>query len=247
MKRWILLTGLLAAAVLAVVLRVPHAKSALAYVPDHMVTLTFDDGPDPRFTPEILEMLKQRHLTATFFVVGQNALAHPDLTREIVKQGHLIANHSFTHPELEKLDRDQVYKELSDTDTVLVQILGSPHAVSPYFRPPRGNISDAITDTVNKMNKQMVLWNVCVENRSTQTPEAVRARVMRLIRERHGGILLAHDGELDRSLTVQSLPLILDDLQREGYKIVPLDEYLSAELELTSAHHDRRTARRSTR
>ncbi|MFC4769175.1 polysaccharide deacetylase family protein [Effusibacillus consociatus] len=231
MKKWPLFACLLfvAAVLLFLVQRTPHAQSTLAHIPDKMVALTFDDGPDPRFTPAILQMLKERHLTGTFFLIGEHVLQHPDLTREIVKNGHQVANHSFTHPHLEDLKRDEVYKELSETDTALLTVLGPGTPTPHYFRPPRGEVSSAITDTVEEMNKEMVLWNVCVENHSTKTPEEVRQRVMKLIDERNGGILLAHDGELDRTLTVQSLPLILDDLQRKGYQIVPLDVYLQAQ------------------
>lgn len=201
-------------------------EPTLSVIPDKTVTLTFDDGPDPRFTPAILEMLKKRHLQATFFLVGRNAIEHPDLVRQIQREGHTIANHTLTHPHLESFTPEQVTAELQGGDTALHSVLGPAFSLSPFFRPPRGNVNQTILDTTAKLNKRLILWNVCVENHTTTTPQQVEARVMNLIRERNGGILLAHDGELDRSLTVASLPQILDDLQREGYHIVPLTVYL---------------------
>lgn len=226
MRRWILIVGLLAALLLVAAQVFPDNRATLAEVPDKVVTLTFDDGPDPWFTPEILRILRDRKVPATFFVIGKNAVANPDLLKQIVDQGHVVANHTYNHPHLEELGKEQVYEELSTVDAALSDLLGPSPRLSSYFRPPRGNLSREILAAVKDMNKELVLWNVCVENRSTTTPEEVRERVMSLVKDQNGGILLAHDGELDRTLTVQSLPLILDDLIREGYRIVPLDEYL---------------------
>lgn len=202
-----------------------HAKAALAIIPEKTVTLTFDDGPDPRFTPAILQILGDYQVHATFFVVGQNAAKHPDLVRRIAFEGHALANHTYTHPHLEEFQKDQVVSELAAADRILSEVAG-PSAATPFFRPPRGNTSPHILESLKLTGKQMVLWNVCVENSSTQTPEEVRSRVMREIHKRNGGIILAHDGDLDRSLTVQSLPLILRDLKLEGYRIVNLSDYL---------------------
>nr|WP_236588264.1 polysaccharide deacetylase family protein [Tumebacillus amylolyticus] len=215
---------------------VAAVEPTVSVVPDKTVTLTFDDGPDPRFTPQILDMLKKRHLQATFFVVGRNALEHPDLVRRIARDGHTIANHTLTHPHLETLKPTQVNAELQGGDAALTAVVGPSFAVPHFFRPPRGNVSPAILTTTEQLNKQLILWNVCVENHTTTTPQQVEQRVMSLIHERHGGILLAHDGELDRTLTVQSLPRILDDLQREGFHIVPLQTYLDAQQQSMGQH-----------
>jgi peptidoglycan/xylan/chitin deacetylase (PgdA/CDA1 family) len=231
-KHRILSIGLLLTAGFALLLSIqsiskkwPHAKAALVIIPEKTVTLTFDDGPDPRFTPTVLQILSDYQVNATFFVVGQNTAKHPDLVRRIAAEGHALANHTYTHPHLEEFQKDQVVSELTAADRIMTEVAGRS-AVTPYFRPPRGNISSNILQSLKLSGKQMVLWNVCVENSSTHTPEEVRSRVMREIRERNGGIILAHDGDLDRSLTVQSLPLILRDLKQEGYRIVTLSDYL---------------------
>jgi len=203
-------------------------EPALAIIPDRLVTLTFDDGPDPRFTPRILDLLRAADVPATFFMVGRNMLAHPEIVQQIARDGHAMANHTTTHPHLETLSEADVRAELNGYDHALQTLFGplAPH--TPWFRPPRGRQSAAIDAVVAEQHKQLVLWNVCVENSKTTTPEQMRDRVVKLIRERGGGILLAHDGELDRSLTVQALPLLLDALQREGYRFVTLDEYEQA-------------------
>lgn len=203
----------------------PQAEPALAVIPDKTVTLTFDDGPDPRFTPEILRILRDYGVPATFFVVGQHVMEHPELIRKMMGEGHTVANHTFSHPHLEEMAGEQVIAELTATDQAISAALGQP-TLPHFFRPPRGNSSSSIQQSLQQSDKQMVLWNICVENSATATPEEVRSRVMRLIHERNGGIILAHDGDLDRSLTVRSLPFILADLKREGYRFVPLEEYL---------------------
>ncbi|KEO82907.1 polysaccharide deacetylase family protein [Tumebacillus flagellatus] len=237
MRKWFLLLS----ALLPVVVLLPaHPKAVAAVeptvsvVPPQTVTLTFDDGPDPRFTPKILDMLKKRHLQATFFIVGKNALEHPDLVKQIEQDGHTIANHTLTHPHLETMKPGGVTAELQGGDAALTSVLGPSFPVPHFFRPPRGNVSPAILNSTEQLDKQLILWNVCVENHTTTTPEQVEQRVIKLIHERHGGILLAHDGELDRTLTVKSLPRILDDLARDGYRIVPLQEYLKDQQQTVS-------------
>ena len=217
-----------------------HSAPTMAVVPDKLIALTFDDGPDPRFTPQVLDLLQQENIPATFFLVGEHALEHPDLVQRIHREGHVIANHTLTHPHLERLTEAQVRAELQGGDAALTAVLGPATPVPHYFRPPRGLESRAIRTAVQDLHKESVLWNVCVENHATRTPQEVRDRVMKLIDQRGGGILLAHDGELDRTLTLQSLPLILDALDEHGYQIVPLNEYLAAR----AAHSAARSAKR---
>ncbi|MGZ4133821.1 MAG: polysaccharide deacetylase family protein [Tumebacillaceae bacterium] len=229
MKRWLWLLTLLFTSLL--LLRshvVTHAKSTLSDIPDRLVTLTFDDGPDPRFTPTVLKLLQAHHAPGTFFLVGRNALAHPDLVKAIESQGDVIGNHTMTHPHLEKMNAAQIDAELNADDAALSQIIGTTSPVPHFFRPPRGEVTPAITKEAARLNKELVLWNVCVENHTTTTPEAVTKRVVKLIDDRNGGILLAHDGELDRSLTMRALPLILTALEKQGYHFVPLSTYLKA-------------------
>lgn len=229
MKKW---TWLLPALLIAGLLLAPqsfgpvHSAPTVAVVPQKRVTLTFDDGPDPRFTPQILDLLDEYDVHATFFIVGKNALAHPEIVQRIVREGHALANHTLTHPHLEQLNESQVRAELEGADAALTSILGPAAASMHYFRPPRGKESAAIDRAVTGLNKRSVMWNVCVENSKTNTPQEVRERVLNLVGKRGGGILLAHDGELDRTLTVHSLPLILRDLRAAGYQFVTLDQYL---------------------
>jgi len=229
MKRWLWLPAVLTVVMLLLILNSsPAAEPALAVVPHRMIALTFDDGPDPAYTLPILQILRERGLHATFFLIGRNALAYPDIVRQIAREGHLIANHTLTHPQLQDLSEQQVRAELEGFTAVMTSILGPDARLSPYFRPPRGKESTAITQAVDLLKLQTVLWNVCVENHATSAPQDVFARVTQLVEARNGGILLAHDGELDRTLTVRSLPLLLDGLLAKGYRVVPLDEYLDA-------------------
>lgn len=191
------------------------------------VVITFDDGPDPRFTPTILDTLSQYNVKATFFITGDNARLQPDLVKRIVEEGHIVANHTTTHRHLEEMSYDEVKNELMEWDNTIYSILGYIPENSHYFRPPRGKLSDNITLISKELQKEIVMWDVCVENKTTKTPIEVNKRVMNIIKEKNGGILLAHDGNLDRTLTVQSFPLIMDSLANEGYQFRQLDQYLN--------------------
>ncbi len=191
-----------------------------------LISLTFDDGPDPRFTPVILDVLKKYDVKATFFVTGDNATLYPELIKRIVIEGHSLANHTMTHPHLELLTKEEVYVEITNWDKTIEHVLGYKPENTHYFRPPRGKVSDSIREVTSDLKKEMVFWDVCVENKQTTTPRKVKKRVMNILEEKGGGIVLAHDGILDRSLTSRSLPGIIKNIKKRGYTIVPLDQYL---------------------
>lgn len=194
------------------------------------VALTFDDGPDPRFTPRVLDVLAAAGATATFFVVGRNALEHPDLVRRMVAEGHEVANHTQDHVWLDGLDAAAVRHQIT-TGSASLRAVGAPQ---PHlFRPPKGWTSRAVARGATGLGLRSVFWTDCLEARLHHgVPAAVQ-----LIADgaRPGSVLLLHDGgrvtgpnpeQLDRSRTVEALPRLLAQLRRRGLAAVSLRRLL---------------------
>lgn len=189
---------------------------------EKVVALTFDDGPDPRFTPLILDTLKEYNIKATFFVVGEQAFLNPDLVQRAVNEGHEIENHSYTHPDLRASTDLTTGEEILWCHRLVHGLSGREPL---YFRPPRRLFNNDIVATAHIYGYAIVLWSVCMENRMARTPEAMARRVVKACFP--GAIILAHDGYLDRSKTVKALPLLIKDLQKQGYRFVTLETLLT--------------------
>ncbi len=185
------------------------------------LALTFDDGPDPLYTGAVLEILQKFDVQATFFVVGENAAAHPELIQQEIEAGHEIENHTYTHADLSLADTAGTEAEIQKTDQLLSVMLGRK---SKYFRPPKKLFRPETVEIAERNGYQTVLWTICVENARSPTPAAMAKRVIEAARP--GMIILAHDGRLDRRQTLLALPIIIDAYQKQGYQFVTLDELL---------------------
>ncbi|MGE5423004.1 MAG: polysaccharide deacetylase family protein [Ignavibacteriales bacterium] len=189
---------------------------------EKVVALTFDDGPDPKITPQVLKILKRHDIKATFFVVGEDAAINPDLVLQELSDGHEIENHTYTHPDLLKNTDLTAGEEITWNH----QVVGELTKRSPiYFRPPKKLFNKEIVQMSQLYGYRIVLWTVCVESRYAKTPQAMADRVLKYTTP--GSIILAHDGHLDRTQTVKALPLIIERLKKEGYKFVTLEELLT--------------------
>ena len=190
-----------------------------------LVALTFDDGPDPRWTPAVLGLLGGRAGRATFFLVGRSALAHPDLVQAELAGGDEIGNHTLTHAHLEFLTPAGVQAEVAGGSRAIVAA-GAPRPL--LFRPPRGFTTKVVARAAARAREQTVFWGLTVE-RFIGRRGAVADGVSRLLaRMRPGTVVLAHDGGMDRSRTLQALPLLLDGLAARGYRLVTLSELLAS-------------------
>ncbi|MFM8363546.1 MAG: polysaccharide deacetylase family protein [Verrucomicrobiota bacterium] len=190
------------------------------------VCLSFDDGPDPRWTPQILDILKERGVKAAFFVVGKNAELHPDLIRRIADEGHEIGNHSFTHSNLAALPESMVKVELNATQRLIESLIGKS---TTLFRPPYNadsHPSDAAELAPIRVAESLGYMTVLENIDPCDWQEPAPGELLRRIKEqRHSGnIILLHDSGGDRSSTVAALPAILDYLEERGDKIVSLSE-----------------------
>jgi peptidoglycan-N-acetylglucosamine deacetylase len=164
------------------------------------LALTFDDGPNPAWTPRLLEMLAAEEVRATFFLLGGYALAEPELVRRVAAAGHVIGNHSWNHPDLALASRSRIREELTRTHEILEQITGAPVR---YFRPPYGSRRPATLAIARELGMMPVLWNAMTtdwsETSGEQIAERLKAKIDGLTRRGRAANIVLHDGgHLDR-------------------------------------------------
>jgi cellulose synthase/poly-beta-1,6-N-acetylglucosamine synthase-like glycosyltransferase/peptidoglycan/xylan/chitin deacetylase (PgdA/CDA1 family)/spore germination protein YaaH len=194
----------------------------------HQVALTFDDGPDPEWTPKILDILKAANVKAAFFLVGVNAEQYPGLVRRIVAEGHEIGNHTYYHPNLAECWPEHVRVELNATQLLLETITGRS---TTLFRPPYAadTSPSKITELTPLNIAQELGYLVVLENIDPQdwAQPGADVIVQRVKQQRHdGSIILLHDAGGDREQTVEALPRILDYLKTRGDSVVSLSTLL---------------------
>ncbi|MGW7539798.1 bifunctional polysaccharide deacetylase/glycosyltransferase family 2 protein [Streptomyces sp. NPDC054770] len=184
------------------------------------IALTFDDGPDPTWTPRILDVLHRNHVQATFFVVGTEVVAHPELVRRIVADGHQIGIHTFTHPDLSRLAPWQRSLELRETQ---LAVAGAAGVTTALLRPPYSSENDALNNADWSVLKQAdaagyvtVLSTQDAED--WQRPGTDRILANATPHGKAGQILLMHDGGGDRSQTVAALNTLIPRLKAQGYR-----------------------------
>jgi len=191
---------------------------------DKVVALTYDDGPHPVFTPQILEILDKYQIKATFFMIGSRMERYPGIVKEVLQRGHSIANHTYTHPrDIEVNTAPQIIRELELCGQVIERMTGNR---SYLFRPPRGQVDSTVFTIARKQGYQTILWTVSADHHDAPTPELMAKRVSMLIKP--GGIILAHDGTFSsRWKDVKATPLIIDSLLKQGYRFITLPELLT--------------------
>jgi peptidoglycan-N-acetylglucosamine deacetylase len=190
---------------------------------EKVVALTYDDGPHPVYTPQILDILDKYHVKATFFMIGQQMERYPEIVKAVLKRGHVIANHTYTHPHNIEADTSaQVIRELELCEQVIERVTGKR---AHLFRPPRGLVDSTVITIAQEEGYRTILWTVSADHHDAPTPQLMAQRVFHLIRP--GGIILAHDGTFrTRWKDVQATPLIIESLQQEGYRFLTVPELL---------------------
>lgn len=189
------------------------------YTKEKVIALTFDDGPFPRYTHQVLEILEKNEIRATFFMIGSMVKAYPKIAREVRDAGHVIGNHSWSHPSRPKDPVGQVH----NTDVILRSTVGE---ISPIFRPPYGIMKNGMAAAAEKEKQSVIIWSSAGSDWSKKsTANSIYTQVMRYIHP--GGIILLHDGGGNRSATVRALPDIIAKLRSEGYRFVTVPELLS--------------------
>lgn len=196
---------------------------------EKVLTLTFDDGPDAKYTPEILDILKAKKVPATFFVVGVNVEQNPSLIRREYQEGHLIGNHTYSHPNVALISAERMRLELSATLRLIEHATGR---ATSLFRPPYNADSEPQTpEEIEPLRRAQELKYVMIGERidprdwqPNVTPDAIISEVV--TEKEQGHIVLLHDGGGDRTATVAALPRLIDTLRSQGYKFIPLSELM---------------------
>jgi peptidoglycan/xylan/chitin deacetylase (PgdA/CDA1 family) len=191
-----------------------------------VVALTFDDGPNPPFTDQIVDYLHRAHVRATFFVVGKAVLAHPETVRTEVLDGDAIGNHTWDHAHLVLLSRAHVERELDDTEAAIVRATG----VRPtLFRPPFGARDFLVLQVARDRGYKIIMWSVPLPSDwANPAPTVIAQRVLKYVK--NGSIIVLHDGNKgvygNRSSTVAATKLIVKALLNEGYRFVTVPELM---------------------
>ncbi|MFC5402175.1 polysaccharide deacetylase family protein [Cohnella soli] len=191
---------------------------------EKLIALTFDDGPNPRTTPQILDLLAQNEAKATFFVVGKRMERFPDIVRREALEGHEVANHTYSHAYFTKgFSPKKLVEELQLTQAKIDDLTGK-HC--QWFRPPGGFYDDKVINTVRGQGYTVILWSWHQDTKDWLAPGTDRIVNKVLKNARNGDIVLMHD-HVDGSVqTVQALRKILPELRKRGYKMVTVSELL---------------------
>jgi peptidoglycan/xylan/chitin deacetylase (PgdA/CDA1 family) len=182
-----------------------------------VIYLTFDDGPSSAHTRRVLELLDQYDAKATFFQVGEEAAARPELTRAVVAQGHALGSHTWNHKDLRKLSRRAVSHQITRTSTVLRKISGRP---VNCLRPPYGAKNARVMSVIRSKKLAMKLWDI--DPRDWKKPGAGTIAGRVIARADPGDVTLMHDGGGNRSQSVRALKRILQVLSKRGYSFETL-------------------------
>ena len=185
------------------------------------IAMTFDDGPSAALTPKLLDLLAAHHIKATFFVIGENVAEHPDIVARAAREGHEIANHSWSHPKLAKMSDEGVRRQLWQTDEAIKSATGTRPTL---LRPPYGSITEREKRWIHdEFGYQIVLWDVDPYDWKRPGPAVVRNRILQ--ETRPGSIVLSHDIHPG---TIEAMPSTFDALEAKGFKFVTVSELIRA-------------------
>lgn len=192
-----------------------------------IVALTFDDGPNPPYTEQLLDVLKENHVSATFFLIGQNVEKHPELVKRIAAEGHQLGNHTYHHMDLLKADRKLIADEVDRTNQAIIAASGiTPHLV----RPPHGFRDPVVMEMMAERNLKVVEWSVMSRDWLNPGVDTIVERTISKVK--NGSIILLHDGDGiaaqdSRAQTIEATRRIIQILSAQGYKFVTVDEILA--------------------
>jgi len=185
-----------------------------------MSFLTFDDGPHAILTPKLLDILKEKKAKATFFVIGLKARMHPDILKRIVEEGHELANHTWNHPILSKLQVEDVHAQMEKTNQAIFEATNKKPEV---MRPPYGNTNGKLNEYLTNNEKlKVIMWSIDTNDWRRPAPQAIVDKVTKSVKP--GSVILCHDIHPG---TIEAMPMLIDKLTEKGYQFVTVTEILS--------------------
>jgi peptidoglycan-N-acetylglucosamine deacetylase len=185
-----------------------------------VIALTFDDGPNPPYTTEILDILKKNNIKSTFFVIGQNAKVYPEYLKRIVAEGHAIGNHTWHHWYHHMSPQVAAY-EIDNTNKVIQDVTG---VKTNLFRPPGGHLTNGLASYAKNQKFGVIMWSSdSIDYRQPAVPSLLK-NILR--NSKSGGIVLMHDGGGKRGNTVKALPELIETYKKQGYSFVTVPELL---------------------
>lgn len=187
----------------------------------HVVALTFDDGPHPTVTPQVLDILRDQGVKATFFLLGEHCERYPALVQRIAAEGHEIGNHGYTHKFLGKMPPAVSAEDAIRTNAIIFELTGRQ---TTLFRPPGGSYNGTLLSCLQEHGLTAILWSIDPRDWANPGPRQIRQRVLAQLRP--GAIIIMHDNR-DPSDTVKALPGLLADLTARGYRVVTVGELLA--------------------
>lgn len=191
-----------------------------------LLALTFDDGPDENYTPQILDLLKQYKVKATFFLVGLQADKYPEMAQRIAEEGHSIGSHSWSHKDLTRLDGEALAEEITGAQSAIAAAIGTePH----LFRAPYGALDDEVTATVREFDLTHVRWNIDPRDWAGTSVADMEKNILDNVRP--GAVVLLHSfGGRKHAIenTIELLPQLIGQLEDEGYTLVTVDELIAS-------------------
>ena len=198
----------------------PQITYNSVHVDGSYIAMTFDDGPSEKLTPKLLDILAAHHMKVTFFVVGQCVAEHPEVLKRAAREGHEIANHTWSHPNLAKMSDEGVRRELQKTDDAIKAAIG----IRPtLMRPPYGSITARQKNWIHdEFGYRIIIWDVDPLDWKRPGPSVVRDRIVR--ETRPGSIILSHD---IHPPTIEAMPETFDQLQAKGFKFVTVSELIA--------------------
>ena len=179
------------------------------------IALTFDDGPHPIYTPQMLELLKEEQVPATFFLLGENVELYGDVVKEIAKEGHLIGNHTYHHVQITSLSLEEACKEIQETSDLIEELTGTG---TEYVRPPFGTWNEELEERLDLIP---VMWSIDTKDWTTQNVDWIVQEAVKHAEDHD--IILMHDSYQS---TVDAVKRVIEQLEAEGFEFVTVDEII---------------------
>jgi len=193
------------------------------------LALTFDDGPNDPHTLAILEILAKHGVRATFFVIGRFAKEKPEIAREVNRAGHVVGNHTYSHPNLLLRSQAELQRQIRDCERAYEDAVGGK--LAPLFRPPYGARRPAVLRTLRRLNLAPVMWSVSARDWQLKSGAEIERTVASQVRG--GDVILMHDGShthmgADRGATVEATERLISRYRSEGYRFVTIPEMMAS-------------------